>query len=555
MSGTETSLLWETYRPSYDELAERGLSTENVSAWLHDWSELAKDLDEQIAALQRAKDEDTRNKEAEAAFTAFIREIFPKVERASQRLKERLLTLDGYVPDAESAEFVKRFRNEADLFREANAQLLADEAALSSEYNTRVGGLTVDLDGETLTLPEAEKRLLEPDRDLRERAWRARSEAKLSVTGELDDLFLKLLKLRRQIAKNTGLDYRAYAWRRWNRFDYTPAKSLTFHESIEQEVAPLVRRLHEERQAEMNLPALRPWDLAVDPSARPPLKPFTTVVELENGLERIFSRLDPELAAQFASLRGGWLELENREGKVPGLGYQSFFPKSGKPYIYHSAAGTHSDVTVLVHEAGHAFHSLASAERNDLIWNFYPGMEFAEVASQTMELLTLPYLHEDNGGFYNQEDATRAKQEGLDRVLGALPRLAQADAFQHWLYADAPEDVSTEEIDAKWTELSERFSPGLDWSGLEHIRAKGWQYFHIFVVPFYMLEYAFAWLGAVQIWQNVLHDPQAALKRYREALALGGTRPLPELFEAAGAKFAFDRATVGELMHFVYAQR
>ncbi len=411
MSGTETSLLWETYRPAYDELAERALSTKNVSAWLHDWSELEKTSEEQVATLNRTKDEDTRGKVAEAAYTTFIREVFPEAERKGQRLKERLLALDGYVSDAESTEFVKRFRNEAELFREDNAPLLADEAALSTEYNTFAGGLTVELDGETMTIPEAEKRLLEPDRALRERAWRARSKAKRSVAGDLDDLFSKLLKLRRQIANNAGLDYRAYAWRRWNRFDYTPAESLTFRSSIEQEVAPLVRRLREERQSEMNLPALRPWDLAVDPSARPPLKPFTEVIELENGLERVFNRLDPELAAQFGSLRSGWLELD------------------------------------------------------------------------------------------------------------------------------------------------ERFSPGLDWSGLERERAKGWQYFHIFVVPFYMLEYAFAWLGAVQIWQNALHDPQAALKKYREALALGGTKPLPELFEAAGAKFAFDRATVGELMRFVYAQK
>lgn len=182
-------------------------------------------------------------------------------------------------------------------------------------------------------------------------------------------------------------------------------------------------------------------------------------------------------------------------------------------------------------------------------------MEFAEVASQAMELLALPYLGRDEGGFYNPEDAKRARQEGLERVLLVLLYVAKGDAFQHWVYTEAPEDVSAAELDAKWTELDERFAPGLDWTGLGHVRAKGWQYFHIFVVPFYMLEYAFAWLGAVQIWQNALSDPQATLKKYRAALALGGTRPLPELFEAAGARFAFDRETVGELMRFVYAQR
>jgi len=279
------------------------------------------------------------------------------------------------------------------------------------------------------------------------------------------------------------------------------------------------------------------------------------VPELEEGLVRIFSRLDPELAEQFAAMCDGWLDLESRKGKVPGLGYQSFFPKQKMPYIYHSVNGTHTDVWVMAHEAGHAFHSLSASAHHDLVWNLDAGMEFAEVASQAMELLVLPHLTEDEGGFYDPGDASMARREGLERVLNSLPNLAYADAFQHWLYAEAPEDVSVAEIDAKWSELEERFSPGVNWSGLEHMRAKGWQFVHIFAVPFYMLEYAYAWLGAIQIWQNALSDPQAALKKYREALALGGTRPLPELFETAGARFAFDRETVGELMRFVYSKR
>lgn len=547
---------WEQLGPRYEELAKRDLTTETVQGWLHDWSELEKDVEEQLAGLQRAKDEDTRDKDAETAYLTFVQTVRPPWEGATQQLKVKLLGLQGYQLDAEQGEFVKRFRNEAELFRDANAPLLAEEITLSSEYSKLMGGLMVELDGETLTIPEAEKKLLEPDRDLRERAWRARSKAELSVSGELDTLFLKLLELRRRMARNAELpDFRSFAWRRWNRFDYTPEESLALHEAIASEVVPLVGSLREERRREMNLSVLRPWDVSVDPQAKAPLEPFGPVLELEEGLVRIFNRLDPELAEQFGSLRDGWLDLETREGKVPGLGYQSFFPKRKMPYIYHSVNQTHGDVTTLVHEAGHAFHSLASAARNDLVWNFYPGMEFAEVASQTMELLTLPYLSKDEGSFYSDEDATRARREGLERVLLLLPYLAKSDAFQHWLYAEAPEDVSINDMDAKWLELEARFDPGVDWSGLERERAKGWHYFHIFAVPFYMLEYAFAWLGAVQIWRNALDDPQTALKKYRAALSLGGTRPLPELFETAGARFAFDRETVGELMRFVYSQR
>ena len=551
-----TQTTWSQFGAAYDDLETRTLTLDNVDTWLHDWSELEKEVTERYAALSRAKNEDTRDKAAEEAYLSFVSEVIPPMETAGQKLKTKFLGLEGFEPEAEHTEFVKHFRNEADLFREENVSLLAEEIALSSEYDKLMGGLKVELDGETLTIPEAERKLLDPDRNLRERAWRGVENAKLSVSDEADTLFLKLLKLRRQLAENAGCsDYRDYRWRQFNRFDYTPEESRQFHDSIASEAVPLVAKVRDERREEMDLPVLRPWDLAVDPQARPALEPFETVTELEEGLARIFRRLDPELAEQFNTLRDGWLDLEAREGKVPGLGYQSFFPKQQKPYIYWTTNGTHRDVWVLVHEAGHAFHSLASVHRNDLVWNFYPGMEFAEVASQTMELLTLPYLNKDEGGFYNEEDAARARREGLERTLHQLPGQAHSDAFQHWLYAEAPEDVSIEELDAKWTELSETFSPDVDWTGLERERAKGWHYFHIFAVPFYMLEYAYAWLGAIQIWQNALSDPQGALEKYRAALALGGTRPLPDLFETAGARFAFDRETVGELMQFVYSQR
>jgi oligoendopeptidase F len=547
---------WDEFEPGFTALLNEELTLDTVEGWLHRWSEQMKEVHEHHAELHRAKDEDTEDRAAEAAYLAFLREVYPRVQIVEQRLKEKFLALEGYEPDAEHEIFVRHFRTEVELFREENVALNAELQALANEYNKIVGVITVELGGETMTVPQAERRYLEPDREERERAWRAVHDAKLAAAGDLDALFLRLLELRRRIARNAGFrSYRDYRWRELKRFDYTPDDSRRLHDAIAEEVVPLILRVREERREEMGLERLRPWDLQVDPQGKPPLAPFATVRELEEGLVRILDRLDPELAAQFDSLRDGWLDLESRKGNVPGLGYQSFFRKSRKPYIYHSVNGTHRDVWVLLHEAGHAFHSLASAERNDLFWNFYPGTEFVEVASQSMELLTLPYLERSEGGFYSPEEAVRARREGLERTLHQLPMQAQVDAFQHWLYAEAPEDVTIDALDAKWLELADRFSPGVDWSGLERERAKGWQFYHIFAIPFYILEYSIAWLGAIQVWRSALRDPAEALRKYRAALALGGTRPLPELFEIAGASFAFDQETVGELMRFVFEQR
>ena len=219
-----------------------------------------------------------------------------------------------------------------------------------------------------------------------------------------------------------------------------------------------------------------------------------------------------------------------------------------------NAVGTHDDVLTLLHEAGHAFHGLASHAAQPLTWNRGAPAEFSEVASMTMELLPSPFLEAKHGGFYAPEDAVRARAEHLERIIQFLPYMAVVDAFQHWVYAEAPEDVTAAQIDACWEGLWERFLPGVDWSGLEVERRTGWhRKIHIFELPFYYVEYGLAQIGALQVWRNSLRDPAGALRAYREALALGNTRPVPELFAAAGCRLAWDDDTVCEVAALVAA--
>lgn len=544
---------WADFEPRYMKLETRPLAPENVETWLFDWSELEKEVEEQLAHIFRTKYADTTDRAADEAYTAFYRDVVPPTRHASQRLTKKFLALEGYMPEADNIQLLKRFRNEAELYREENVRLLSEEATLGTHFSTLNGRLKVVIEGKAHTKTEARRLLLTSERAVREQAYRAIKDAQLSVSSELDELALKLLTLRRRIARNAGFEnFLDYKWRGLGRFDYTPEDARTFHRTVELEALPLRLKLLEERKAAFGLDVLQPWDMEVDTASSKPLKPFETTDELIAGMQRMVTQLDPRLGTLFSAIE---LDLEGRPGKVSGIGYQLYFPKSQEAFVYNTSNGTHDNVVVLAHEVGHAFHALLSGERRDLNWNRRPGTEFCEVASQTMELLMLPYLERSEGGFYNPEDASRARREGLENILADFPNRALIDAFQHWLYADAPDDVSVADIDAKWLELSDRFAPGIDWRGIEDVRKKGWQIFPIFVMPFYIIEYTLAWLGAIQIWQSSLTDPKGALTKYRDALALGGTRPLPELFEVAGAKFAFDRETVGELLRFVYAQR
>ena len=363
--------------------------------------------------------------------------------------------------------------------------------------------------------------------------------------------------MRRRIAANAGEpDFRAYTFKALNRFDYTPEDAIRYQEAIASEVVPVLARLREERREQMGVESLRPWDIQVDPLNRPPLKPFASVVELEEGLSRIFRTLDPELAAIWDGMReAGTLDLEPRKSKVPGLGYSTNLPVTNQAYIYWSAVGTDRDVSVMLHEAGHAFHFVLSMRAQPHAWNALSAIEFAEVGSQGMELLALPYLGKDAGGFYDAEDAGRWRLSLLESVLLQMAMPARGDAFQNWVYTEAPEDLTGEQLDAKWLELTEKYAPGIDYGGLEAEVARGWQAIgHFYATPFYYIEYGLAWLGALQLWRNSLTDREGALRQYKEALALGGTRGVRELFEALGASFRIDRETIGGLARFLEEQ-
>ena len=179
-------------------------------------------------------------------------------------------------------------------------------------------------------------------------------------------------------------------------------------------------------------------------------------------------------------------------------------------------------------------------------------MEFAEVASMGMELLAAPYLPAQEDSFYSEPEAARARVEHLEGLILFWPYMAVVDAFQHWAYENHAAASDAKNCDAKWAELWRRFTPGVDWSGLDNEMVTGWhRKLHIYHYPFYYVEYGLAQLGAVQVWRNALEDQSDAVVHYRAALSLGGTVPLPELYAAAGARFAFDAETLREAVALV----
>lgn len=544
---------WDDLRPFYDELLARPLDRHTVEAWLRAWSALEELLTEAANLAHVAHTADTRDAAGAEANDRFSSAIWPRAEACRVRLGARLLDLGHTRPDLEPA--LRRFRNRRALFRAANVPLLAEIEGLSGRYLRLVGALTVAWDGAAKTRPQLRPFALSPDRPVRERAFRAQARSLVERRDELAAIFDRQLALRQAVARNAGFaDYRDYAHRERGRFDYTPVDCERFHAAVEATVVPAIRRRLARRRAIMGLAALRPWDTPPDPHGCPPLAPFADSAGLSGPARAILARVDPAFGDYFGTMIDeGLLDLESRPGKAPG-GYSIALPWRKRPFLFMNAAGTGRDVEILLHEAGHACHSFARFAAQPLFWQRDPGTEMNELAAMALELLASPYLGRDEGGYYAPADARRARAEQWEMLLGQLAQYALIDAFQHWLYTD-PGGADRDARDAAWIRLGERFQPGVDWRGLDAERASGWHgHFQIFTDPFYQIEYGLAQLGALQIWRASLRDPATALARFKHALALGATRPLPELYAAAGSQLIFDAGPMGELVALVEEQ-
>ena len=534
---------WAEMESHFAALAAREISADTVPAWLADWTALGERITEKFSRLNLAVTQNTADPNAEAAYKSFLDQIFPKAEAADQKLREKLL-VSGLTP-ANFATPLKKMRARAELFRADNLPLLSAERKMAMRYQQIIGAQTVTWDGAEVTVSQLKPVFQNPERAVRERAWRLTLQRQLQDRQAINELWQEFLTLRRQIAANAGKpDYRAYKWQDLARFDYTPDDCRAFHRAIEQAVVPAAQRVYARRAQRLGLASVRPWDLDVDPLQRPPLKPFQTEAELKALAASIFHRVDPKLGEYFDTMmRENLLDVANRKNKAPGA-YCTSFAMSKRPFVFGNAVGLHADVTTLLHESGHAFHNF---ERYALPYHHQRavGSEFAEVASMAMELLASPYLARQAGGVYTAADAARARIEHLEKMILFWPYMAVVDAFQHWVYEnpDAARDAAN--CDAEWARQWQRFMRGEDWSGLEQEMTTGWhRKLHIHEVPFYYVEYGMAQLGAVQVWGNALRDQAGAVASYRRALALGGTVSLPELYAAAGATFKFDAATL-----------
>lgn len=551
---------WGQIEPLMRALLERPVgSRQELERWLVDRSELEAACAEAEANLYIDMTCDTDDKAKQEAYTSYIETVPPRLKPLAFELDKKLVALQKQFPlPAERYRvLVRDTQAEVELFREENVPIQTELEKLSQQYQQVIGAMTVTFDGKEQTLPMMARYQESTDRTVREASWRAVSERRLKDAAHIDALYDQMVELRNRMARNAGFDdFVGYAFKAKKRFDYTARDCERFHRSVEEAVVPFLRREDARRQKRLGLESLRPWDLAVDPKGRPPLKPFNGGVDLVRRTTHIFRRLDPRLAEMFSRLGdgantrgaegGACLDLDSRKGKAPG-GYQSMRDRSRKAFIFMNAAGLQRDVETMVHEAGHAFHSMLCQDEPLVAYRHSP-IEFAEVASMSMELLTMPYWKGEGSFYPSEEDYLRARRKQVEGSVSLLPWIATIDAFQHWVYKH-PGHTRAERTE-HWLALDKRFGHAVGWEGLEPFRASLWhRQLHLFGAPLYYIEYGIAQLGALGLWLRSLEEGEkTAVEAYMTALSLGGSKPLPELFAAAGLKFDFGPETIRRLV-------
>ena len=541
---------WEKLKPIYEDLTNRKIKSLNdLEKWMLDRSELSAILEEDLAWRYIKMNIDTNDKKLADSFHFWIKEISPKTAPYTHKLNLKLINSE-YINDLDKEKYriyLRSVKQKIKIYREENIALFTEMEAKQQEYGAIAAKMTINIEGQELTMQKAALLLKDTDRKKRENVYNKIQERRLNDEKSLDNLYDELIILRQKIAKNAGFEnYRDYMFSAMGRFDYTAEDCFSFHNAISKEIVPITNEFEKKRKEKLGYKSYKPWDTSVNVDGLNPLKPFENGEDLINSTIKCFNKLKPFFGECLSIMKEmKHLDLESKNGKAPG-GFMYPLYEIGVPFIYMNAVGSQRDLVTMVHEGGHAIHSFLSRNLSMTEFKSTPS-EVAELASMAMELLSMDHW---DVFYQNKEELKRAKLEQLEKALGTLPWVAAIDKFQHWVYTNKHNALERKE---KWLEIDNEFGNKIiDWNDNESSQAIMWQkQLHLYEVPFYYIEYGMAQLGAIAMWRSYKILGEEALSNYINALKLGYTKSIGEIYETAGIKFDFSPNYVKELSIFI----
>ncbi|MAR20713.1 MAG: oligoendopeptidase F [Flavobacteriales bacterium] len=541
---------WNKVKPLFENLFKRSInSKKELENWMKDRSELNSVMNEDLAWRYIKMNINTNDENLAKKFHFWIKEISPNLAPYSHKLNIKLIE-SPFLNELEHEKYniyLRSIKKQIEIYREENIPLFTEMEAKQQEYGMISAKMTVEFDGKSLTMQQASLILKDTDREKRKTIYNLIQKRRLEDEEKLDNLYDELIILRQKIAKNAGYNnYRDYMFSAMGRFDYKPEDCFDFHNAISKKIVPIITSFEERRKKVLNYVNYRPWDTAVDVDGLKPLKPFNGGNELTDLTIKCFSKLRPYFGNCISIMKEmKHLDLESKEGKAPG-GFMYPLHEIGVPFIYMNSVGSQRDLVTMVHEGGHAIHSFLCRNLELTEFKSTPS-EVAELASMAMELLSMDYWDT----FYkNENELKRAKLEQLEKALGTLPWVAAIDKFQHWIYTNKH---TSKERKEKWLEIdSELGNQVINWDGQVSAQKIMWQrQLHLYEVPFYYIEYGMAQLGAIAVWRSYKKNGEEAIENYINALRLGYTKSIGEIYKTAGIKFDFSEEYVNELALFI----
>ena len=428
--------------------------------------------------------------------------------------------------------FLKQIEMGLKTFDPQIKDMLKQETELRNEYSTLTAGAKIEFEGKNYNLAGLGPFHSDQDRDVRKRSYEARFNWFSENADALDQIYDKLVKLRHKIAVTLGYEnFIELGYMRMGRSDYGPNEVANFRKQIVDHVVPIVKKLQDKKKDILGLDHLYFYDGINFKEGDP--KPKGTPEHLVKEAQAMYHELSKETGEFFDMMVNEELmDLVNRDGKRPG-GFCTSFPKYDRPYIFSNFNGTDHDITVLTHEAGHAFQCYSSRNQ-PLLSYLWPTYEAAEIHSMSMEFFTWPWMEK-----FFKEDTERFKYKHVSGSLSFLPYGACVDHFQHWVYENP--EATPKQRNEKWLELESMYLPTRDYDDIEFPKTGGiWQgQLHIYQMPFYYIDYTLAQTCAFQFWMRNEQDKEKAWSDYYRLCKAGGSLPFTELVELAGLELPF----------------
>lgn len=467
--------------------------------------------------------------------------IAPQFEQAIDALYGALLDdpLADLLEKALGSHLFQLMRLKRSTFNPAIMGMLETENKLVSDYTKLRSSIRIAFEGQELNIPQMEPHLQAVDRAKRKRAHEALEAAFEAKADEFEALYDDLVKVRHQIAKTLGYEtFTPLGYARLGRTDYGPDAVAQFRDAVLTQMVPKLKPLYAAQQKRLGVEHLHYYDLSLEFLDGNPTPKGDSAWILAGGAA-MYEDLSPETHRFFQEmLQGELMDLEAKSGKAGG-GYCTYIPNYRAPFIFANFNGTMGDIDVLTHEAGHAYQVYKSRDHvvPEYLW---PTLEACEIHSMSMEYLTYPYMER-----FFKEDTAKYFYAHMSGSIRFVPYGVLVDHYQHWVYAN-PEATPAERR-ATWADLERQYLPHKDYSENPFL-ASGTYWLrqgHIFMDPFYYIDYTLAAMCALQFWLRAEVDRSEALAAYDTLCALGGSRPFTALLSAVSLASPFDAQAVG----------